>query len=717
MPHFLQTAFLGGLIAIAIPILIHLFFRLKTKRVELGTIRFLRIVLEENARRRKVMRWLLLALRMAFVALLVGLFARPYFSAAETGGAKELLVILIDQSATMQLKGERGRLIEQAVSEAKKLVESAGPGTKFELAFFDHQVRPLTMTSESENATRDNVLERLQTPKSSFGATNYGSAIAWARDICVKAPAGRKQLHLFTDLQRSGLDWTDVEAMPADVTSYLHDFGNPVVNNVAVIEIRTPRPWIRPGETTTVKTSIQHGGAFTLTEIPIVMEIGRLDDRETKSGESSPGSSMLPTQTTDFSKLAERITKRERVKLEPGSTISLDFELPPLSEGLWQGRIVVEYDDDLAFDNQRFFAIAAKPAYKVLVLNGGDHNSSITSETYFVEAALRLANEGEAFSESPFDPAVVVFDNESSLPNLSRFDAVILSNVADLKAESAEKLASFVRGGGGLLVFTGEKVNARSTDTLTNVGLNVGVIGDTKSTVDLPFRLAKWDTSHPVLQPLSDPQHGDLRRLIFAAYTQVTPSLDANTLVEFGTGHPAVLERHVGDGTVLWVTISCGRDWSDWSRSRLFLPLLHQMLGYEVGMTQGGRVRSKFIDTEMKDDQEDLRTQDAKAGKSQNQTPENATNASPSIPGVFQFQRYADVVNTSPRESDVERCNRQEFEDRFAMKFVDDEGSSNRQNALKTNVEFQRDEIWHWVACALLAVILLEGFVGNRTTA
>ena len=245
----------------------------------------------------------------------------------------------------------------------------------------------------------------------------------------------------------------------------------------------------------------------------------------------------------------------------------------------------------------------------------------------------------------------------------------------------------------------------------------MGVIGDTKSTVDLPFRLAKWDTSHPVLQPLSDPQHGDLRRLIFAAYTQVTPSLDANTLVEFGTGHPAVLERHVGDGTVLWVTISCGRDWSDWSRSRLFLPLLHQMLGYEVGMTQGGRVRSKFIDTEMKDDQEDLRTQDAKAGKSQNQTPENATNASPSIPGVFQFQRYADVVNTSPRESDVERCNRQEFEDRFAMKFVDDEGSSNRQNALKTNVEFQRDEIWHWVACALLAVILLEGFVGNRTTA
>jgi len=110
VPSFLQTTFLAGLAALAVPVVIHLFFRLRTKRVELGTIRFLRVVLEENARRRKVMRWFLLMLRMACVALLVVLFARPYFSAAAISGEKELLVILLDRSATMQLKGERARL-------------------------------------------------------------------------------------------------------------------------------------------------------------------------------------------------------------------------------------------------------------------------------------------------------------------------------------------------------------------------------------------------------------------------------------------------------------------------------------------------------------------------------------------------------------------------------------------------------------------------------
>lgn len=406
MPSFLQTAFLSGLAALAVPVLIHLFFRLKTKRVELGTIRFLKLVLEENARLRKVMRWLLLALRMLFVALLVGLFARPYFTASATGGDKELLVILIDQSATMQLKGENGRLIDQAIAEAKRLIETAGTQTRFEVAFFDHNVHPVTDTKANGGAKSDAVLAKLEAPASAFGATNFGSAFAWARDICVKAPAGVKQLHLFTDLQQSGLDWTEVEPLPLEVKPHLHDLGRPVVNNVAVTEVRTPRLWVRPGEAPTIRASVLHGGTFALEEVAIVLEVGRIDmsgtalvageSQQTRSARRSttPAASASPLTgaRTDFSKLAERITKRERVKLEPGATVMLDFELPALSEGLWQGRVTVEYDDDLPFDNQRFFAISATPAYRVLLVSGATDGSSITSETYFLDKALRLAD-------------------------------------------------------------------------------------------------------------------------------------------------------------------------------------------------------------------------------------------------------------------------------------------------------------------------------------
>ena len=726
MPNFLQTSFLAGLAALAVPILIHLFFRLKTKRVELGTIRFLRAVLEENARRRKVMRWLLLALRMAFVALLVGLFARPYFTAAATGSDRELLVILIDQSATMQLKGENGRLIDQAIAEAKRLIESAGTQTRFEVAFFDHDVHPLTESKAgdgamSDGATGNGVLAKLQAPATLFGATNFGAVFAWARDICVKAPAGAKQLHLFTDLQRSGLDWTEVEPLPAEVKPHLHDLGRPVVNNVAVTEVRTPRLWVRPGESPTIRASIMHGGAFALEEVAIVLEVGRVvqSGKALAAGSSqkgsrsstatSPAASALPLTgaRTEFAKLAERITKRERVKLEPGATVTLDFELPALNEGLWQGRVTVEYDDDLPFDNQRFFAISATPAYRVLVVSGESDGSAITGETYFLDAALRLADAGDSYSASPFAPTLMTYADGASLPKLSGFDfdAVVLANVADVSKPDAEQLASFVRSGGGLLVFTGDKVSAKRCTTLTGAGLTVGEIGDTKVTNDLPWRLAQWDDKHPIFEPLSDPQHGDLRRLIFAAYTKLTPAADSTVLAQFGTGDPAIVERRVGEGTMLWVTTSCGRDWSDWCRSRLFLPTVHQLLGYEVGLTSGGRVRTRLVDAE--------RGQKPEVSGQNSRLPTFETLS----PGVDQFDRFAEIINTSPRESDTDRCSRQEFEDRFAVKFVEEDGTTVSQTAGLGNVELQQDELWHWVACVLLAVLLVEGFVGNRTTA
>jgi len=690
MPQFLQTSFLAGLAALAVPVLIHLFFRLKTRRVDLGTIRFLRIALEETARRRKVMRWMLLALRMAVVALLVALFARPFLSAAVTGSDKDLLVILIDQSATMQLKGENGRLVDQAVAEVKKLIETAGNQSRFEVAFFDDDVHPLSTDTDGTGATGQAVLGRLQAPPAIFGATSFGTAFAWARDICVKSPSSRRQFHLFTDLQRSGLDWTEVELLPDGVQSHLHDLGRPVVNNVAVTEIRTPRLWVRPGESPTIHASILYNGAFALDEVAIVFEIGRVDPTGQRSTDD-PKPSVVPRRI-EFARLAERITKRERVKLEPGATVTLDFDLPALSEGLWQGRVSVEYDDDLAFDNQRYFAISAKPAYRVLIVNGRQSASSLNSESYFLEAALRLADTGDTYAESPFAPTAVVYAEGTGLPSLSGFDAIVLANVANVSTSDADLVASFVRGGGGLLVFTGDRISASSSSSLTSAGLTVGEIGETKTALGLPWRLQQWEEKHPIFEPLSDPQHGDLRRLVFSAYTKLSPLPDAAVLAQFNSGDPAVIERSSGEGTILWVATSCGREWSDWCRSRLFLPTMHQLLSYEVGLSAGGAVRTP-ADTERRQSSEQR------------------------IPGVQQFRRHVEVINTNPRESEPDRCTQQEFEGRFALKFADDGDSTAVQSAMIGNIEFHHDEIWHWVAFSLLAVLMLEGFVGNRTTA
>src|SRR5262245_53028977 len=182
---FIQIGFLSALGAVAIPIIIHLVFRQRARRADLGTLRFLRIVLEQNARSRRVMRWLLLALRLAAVALIAFVFARPYWLAFRTGGEKQTTVILIDQSATMDVKIEGQRLIERAVAAAQQLATEGQGNIRFEVAFFDHAVHPLAdhrpHAPREEPVSRREVtalgpselMAKLVAPPACFGGTDF----------------------------------------------------------------------------------------------------------------------------------------------------------------------------------------------------------------------------------------------------------------------------------------------------------------------------------------------------------------------------------------------------------------------------------------------------------------------------------------------------------------------------------------------------------------
>src|SRR5436305_1883294 len=103
--QFVQFGMLGALGALAIPVIIHLMFRPRARPVDLGTLQFLKVVLRDNARRRRLRRRVLLAVRLACVALIALLFARPYLLATEPAEGDRLVVVLLDRSASMGLKG------------------------------------------------------------------------------------------------------------------------------------------------------------------------------------------------------------------------------------------------------------------------------------------------------------------------------------------------------------------------------------------------------------------------------------------------------------------------------------------------------------------------------------------------------------------------------------------------------------------------------------
>jgi Aerotolerance regulator N-terminal len=648
--HFIQFGMLGALGALAIPIIIHLMFRQRARLVDLGTLQFLKVVLRDNARRRRLRRWLLLAMRMACLALIAFLFARPYMFATEPATGDRLVVVLLDRSASMGLVGG-ARPIDQGLAEARAILGRAGTGTQLEAGSFDRAVHPLARPAD---------LSKTAIEPTAAG-TDYGAALAWARDLLVRSKKPFKELHILTDLQRSGLDRSDSVSLPNSVEVHLRDFGRAFPKNIAVTGVTIAPQTVRPGEPVSITATVRNVSPLPISKCPVRLHV----------------------EAGDRKRDLERT-----IDLDGGATVGVAFAFDAMPEGLWGGHVEVSTVDELPFDNRRFLALQVAPPARVLLVDGDPGRALYESETYFLQAALRLATPGEHYAKTPFDPRTVELVSGTGLPDLEKTEAVVLANVEGLGASDVKRLGDFVERGGGLLVFTGDRVRPEAARGLEAAGLGVGEVLEATTATELPWRLERWELRHLVFKPFADPEHGDLRRPAFTAITPIKPHPDARVLAWFRGGEPALLERTKGRGKVLWFTSACDLAWGDWPRGRMYLPMLHQLVAYVSGLAEGGRIRQEIAADDRK-------------------------------PGVVESDGLIHVVNPDPLESDTARCTQKEFAGRFGFTLPGPAANAVAgQGARRIDDDRLRsDEIWPWLALTLVGLLLAENFLANRTAA
>ena len=509
--------------------------------------------------------------------------------------------------------------------------------------------------------------------------------MSWARDQCVKSPHHQRDVYVISDLQRAGLDWTLPAPFPDDVEVHITDLGREQVNNVAVLSATPSKTLMRPGETVRCRLTLFNFGPFELPSVPVVLTL-------------SSGSR------------THRL--REVELLPPGEAVEMEFEIPALESGLWTGAVHVDIADDLNFDNDHHFAILARSQYRVLLVDGGDGLERTVAETFLLESALRLAPPGETWGESLYSPQTVYYASAGSLPSLDRFELVVLAN-APLNELDAARLAAFAKAGGGVLVFGGDEMTPEATAPLTDARLLPGPITNVVLTDDLPFRWVWWDIDHPLFEPFADPQSGDLRRLSFAAFAEVTPAVETRALAAFSDDRVALTEHTMGRGRVIWFAAGCGRSAGDWTRNRLYLPIVHQMLADLAGQTGGGPIRSTTLEQEPLALPRDARQESAADDPD---APANTRR-----PGVFARDGYWEVINVSSRESDPDRCTPVEFAERFRFELEEDgDAGIVARSAASTGprgFETRADEVWYWLICVAVFLLFIEWLVANRTPA
>ncbi|MEQ9439125.1 MAG: BatA domain-containing protein [Cyclobacteriaceae bacterium] len=135
---FVYPQFLWGLLALAIPIIIHLFNFRRTRKIYFSNTQFLKNVKEATTSKLKVKHLLILLARLAFITLLVLTFAQPYLPGEndeETGQSGDPLVYLyLDNSLSMSSELANGvRGIDQGVSFVDEIATYYPRNTRYKL--------------------------------------------------------------------------------------------------------------------------------------------------------------------------------------------------------------------------------------------------------------------------------------------------------------------------------------------------------------------------------------------------------------------------------------------------------------------------------------------------------------------------------------------------------------------------------------------------------
>jgi hypothetical protein len=673
---FLTPLFLFGLLAAAIPIAIHLIRKEKPPKLVFSTLRFLKNTTKKLVLFQKIQQWLLLLLRAALVALLVFAFARPLFDsniASLVDAEPESAAILMDVSMSMAY-GDR---FVRAQESARDVIAGLAQGDEVAIIAFDNatvSVRELSTDLEGARA----FIDGLSAP--SFEVTRYMPALRLANDMLESARHDKRVIHLLSDYQASGMGNDDSGWMlsPGVALSTI-DVGEGATRNLLLTDVRSPAQLIENRDEYEILARVRSTGSVHLDQADVRLI---LDGQET---------TRVPV---DLSEASEAVVRLPAV-----------FD----SAGTHRGEIRVA-SDDFSVDNSYFFTVDVMAKIQVLVVNGEPSANWYEDEAHWFSLAI-----GGNAEESPFVlNSAASTDLNASL--LAPQDVVVLLNAgSDLDGSQARALNNYVNEGGSLMIAPGDRVNAATFNQLLGT-LSPAVLNESIRFANNNYlSIADMDRRHPILLPL-----GVDWGVRFEGYWSVGAADDADVLMQFDNGSPALLERRVGRGNVLLFTSSLDTEWNNLPLQGLYLPFVHESLRYLAQATtkeRAYRVGSLIDLSEVS--REGVRVQVTGPSGEAVALNQSGSSLTPrqigflTVDGGEGPQYYA--VNANPEESNLVKMAPSTLVDSISNPETQPVQSDQVRTAQLVAELEGPQRVWWWILLLVMLMLLAETRIANTT--
>jgi hypothetical protein len=541
LPLFTNVALLAGLAGIAGPILIHLLLRRKSQRVRFSTIQFFVKRDEQSMRKRKLRNLLLLSARVILFALIVLAFARPYLpigGRTPNQAPRQQVVLLLDTSASMLATGTGGQQWEKAKQLAQKVL--GGLQADDQVALVSSAAQNLTL---SEFAPASVVSEKLAKLQATAGSGDLSEGLRYALKVLSRGNvAFPTTLYIVSDLQRNGCQNIGNVPLPNSVSLKILDLGERFSPNVSVTEVQLERQnQIEPRAVISSFSDENLSGARLTFKV---------DSQEVSAG---------------------------AIDLAEGATTNVPLVLPALTPGWHSAEVKINVRDSLAADDSHYSTVFVPEPVHGLVVEPKKSVKVFQEESYFIGAALDPAHGTNQSGRSRYTYEKLSLEGfsqklQGSAGN-SKPEFVILPAVKQPSTSDGSALASYVRGGGGLLIFLGDEVSANAYNS-TFHELLPAELGKKNSTdeSEAPWRIAEFKKSSPLFSVFAEPNSGNLLLPEFRTRFTLTPVRGSVVVAEFDDGTPLVISQQIGKGNVVLVNTSGDTKWTDWQKHKTFVP-------------------------------------------------------------------------------------------------------------------------------------------------
>lgn len=574
MPQLLALGFgapwmLWGMAAGTIPVVIHLLNKRKYRQTQWAAMRFLLAALRKNKRRIELEQWILLAIRTLLVLLLILAMSRPVLESlapALFAGQRSHRVLVLDGSMSMTRKLTDQTRFERAKSLARQIVKEARRGDVLSLILM---ADPPKVIVGEPSPNLEQVGREIDLIQATQGGTDLTATFASLRRVLESSPLPNKEVLFLTDLQRAtwarpGSDNSAALKLEVDklnaakIRPVLIDLGASSEPNTAVINLSITSPVVTMGVPVNLRAQVRN---FTTQSKPSARVRLYVDGQ------------LGPEQSVD---------------LPVGEPVTINFTHIFRDAGDHVFEAVID-DDPLGADDRRRLVVPVKEKLRILLVDGDLKPEPFAAETDYLAQALSPAESLQAAdpatpnsaTDAPSDTGLppialeVIPESRLNSVEVGLYDVIMMANVSQPSIPEAAALDKYVRQGGGLVIFTGDRVSPEGWNSRLAVAERdllpamIGQsIGDAVKKTGA-FLIDPLGYRHPLVTAYEGANPSVLSGLTQVATLQYhklirPPESTARVALAFDSGDPAVIEVSKGRGRVVMIATSADSQWTTW---------------------------------------------------------------------------------------------------------------------------------------------------------